>query len=286
MKLSLHLHNVVCLLALLVEGLEALTVPSGAHALLSATAPHTRRADVLRMAIPARWANVHDCERPAKWREALDEEDCKTWRLFQCSSNPDGDGCEIFDEPQDRKPTTKKRKYTDLVPNLETMAEVQAANEAAAERKQIVVLKFYSKSCRACQRIAAKYRRLALDFEDELDCYEIADTPESRHIFDALGVTQVPSVQIFDGSVRLGKFSCMPKEWKVVDAKVRVALLSMTKRRTLHQLFGEKMVDGKLPSEEAKGPATMRVVRPKAAGAKSGAAERKSGLAPPPRSPF
>ena len=154
MKLSLHLHNVVCLLALLVEGLEALTVPSGAHALLSATAPHTRRADVLRMAIPARWANVHDCERPAKWREALDEEDCKTWRLFQCSSNPDGNGCEIFDEPQDRKPTTKKRKYTDLVPNLETMAEVQAANEAAADRKQIVVLKFYLKSCRACQRIA------------------------------------------------------------------------------------------------------------------------------------
>ena len=46
-------------------------------------------------AIPARWAKLHDCERPAKWREALDEEDCKTWRLYNCQNNPDAEECEL-----------------------------------------------------------------------------------------------------------------------------------------------------------------------------------------------
>ena len=230
-------------------------------------------------AIPARWAKLHDCERPAKWREALDEEDCKTWRLYNCQNNPDAEECELVYDVLDSKP--KKKKYDDLVPNLNSLNEVTAATEHATSRDKLVIFKFYSKSCRACLRIAAKYRRLALDFEDELECYEIADTPANRPVFDALGVSQVPSVQIFDGSIRIGKYSCMPKEWKKVDAKVRVAMMSMTKRRTLHKLFGERMVNGRLPSEAAKPPATVRVERPMRK--PNAPSERPGGLAPPPK---
>jgi len=214
----------------------------------------------------------------------LDEEDCKTWRLFQCDKNPEVDGCRIFQFEHAGKAKGSKPRYTELVPNLSTIEEVQAANDAAAKSNRLVLIKFYSTSCRACLRIAARYRRLALDFADQLDCYEIADSPESRAVFDALGVTQVPSLQIWDDSLRIGKYSCMPKQWKVVDAKVRVAMLSMTKRRTLHKLFGERMVDGKLPSEEAKPPATMRMVRRPPTAESAPTPRREGGLAPPPKS--
>ena len=67
----------------------------------------------------------HDCERPAKWREALDEEDCKTWRLYNCQNNPDAEECELVYDVLDSKP--KKKKYDDLVPNLNSLNEVTAA---------------------------------------------------------------------------------------------------------------------------------------------------------------
>lgn len=173
--------------------------------------------------MPARWAGIHDCERPSRWREALDEEDCKTWRLFSCATNPSAE-CEPFYGDNDSSKPVKK-KYAELVPNINTMDDVVKANALAASRKKLVVIKFYSTQCRACLRIAAKYRRLALDFKSQLDCYEIADTAENRATFDALGVSQVPSVQIFRPNlgaepVRLGKFSCMPKEWSKLDSKV------------------------------------------------------------------
>lgn len=40
--------------------------------------------------MPARWKNVHDCERPLRWREQLDEEDCKV-RLQQLRSGAAAD---------------------------------------------------------------------------------------------------------------------------------------------------------------------------------------------------
>ena len=55
----------------------------------------------------------------------------------------------------------------------------------------------------------------------------------------------MPSVQIFDGEdiTRLAMYSCAPKDWKRIDAKVRIAMVSMQKRRGLHKLFGEPLLD-------------------------------------------
>ena len=63
-------------------------------------------------------------------------------------------------------------------------------------------------------------------------------------------------------------------------------MLSMTKRPTLHALFGERMVDGVLPSEAGKAPATMRLKRPPPGAAPAAPAKSKTGLAPPPKALF
>ena len=106
------------------------------------------------------------------------------------------------------------------------------------------MLKFYSKNCRACLRIAAKYRRLALDLSGTCDMYE-AEHYSAESLLERLDVTQVPSIQIFDGEdvTRLAMYACKPSEWKRIDAKVRIATVSMQKRRGLHKLFGEPLLD-------------------------------------------
>jgi len=136
------------------------------------------------------------------------------------------------------------RNYTELVPTLLTMDDFVAANLRAAGGNRLVVVKFYSKQCRACLRIAAKYRRLALDLHDSVDCYEV-ESSAAPTLCQRLDVEQVPSVQIFDGEdiTRLGMFVCKPTDWKRVDAKVRIAMVSIKKRRGLHKLFGEPLLD-------------------------------------------
>lgn len=211
-----------------------------------------------RADIPPRWRKLHDCDRPAKWRELLDDEDCRVF-LRHRDSFAEGPGAavaiaervaveeaeatatEIAANAQTREVS---RKYTELVPTLTTMDDFVAVNARAARENRLIVVKFYSKGCRACLRIAAKYRRLALDLKDDVDCYE-AELSASQSLLERLDVTAVPSVQIFDGDdiTRLAMYTCKPAEWKRVDAKVRIAMVSMQKRRGLHKLFGEPLLD-------------------------------------------
>ena len=86
--------------------------------------------------------------------------------------------------------------------------------------------------------------RLALDLSETCDCYE-AEHYAAELLLERLDVTQVPSIQIYDGQdvTRLGNFACKPSEWKRIDAKVRIAAVSIQKRRSLHKLFGEPLLD-------------------------------------------
>ena len=45
------------------------------------------------------------------------------------------------------------------------------------------------------------------------------------------------------GVTILARYSCKPANFKKVVAKVRVAMVSMQKRRGLHKLFGEPLRD-------------------------------------------
>ena len=202
-----------------------------------------------REEIPARWKKLHDCERPNKWRELLDDEDCATYNLYR-DEFADGPGAALAISERAAAEASKKvnanmsRNYTELVPTLKTLDEFLEANERAEKERRLVVVKFYSRKCRACLRIAAKYRRLALDLQDSVDCYE-AEAEGAQNLLERLDVTQVPSIQIFDAEdiTRLAMYACHPAHWKKVDAKVRVAMVSMQKRRSLHRLWGEPLLD-------------------------------------------
>ena len=53
--------------------------------------------------------------------------------------------------------------YVEIIPQLKTLDDFLKANAHAQSREKALVVKFYSRQCRACLRIAAKYRRLALE---------------------------------------------------------------------------------------------------------------------------
>lgn len=204
-----------------------------------------------REEIPHRWRKLHDCDRPIRWRELLDEEDCRIYDLHRDEFEA-GPGAAVLiaekraaaDVASVDSMLAPSRSYKELVPSLSTVDDFLAANERGRQTGRLVVVKFYSKKCRACLRIAALYRRLALDLRDSVDLYE-AESSAAEDLCDRLDVASVPSVQIFDGEdiTRLGMFVCKPAEWKRVDAKVRVAMVSYKKRRTLHKLFGEPLLD-------------------------------------------
>ena len=162
-----------------------------------------------RSEIPDRWKNKHDCDRPSKWRELLDDEDCRIYQLHR-DEFEEGPGAAVAIaeraaavadqavEEEAKAKLTKEvsRKYTTLVPTLTTMDEFLEANRVSAETGRLMVVKFYSKNCRACLRIAAKYRRLALDLSETCDCYE-AEHYAAELLLERLDVTQVPSIQIW-----------------------------------------------------------------------------------------
>ena len=129
----------------------------------------------------------------------MDDEDCK---FEKQQKKLLGEGKKINDP------------YVEIIPQLKTLDDFLKANAHAQSREKALVVKFYSRQCRACLRIAAKYRRLALEKRDEIDCYEV-ESLASRPLVDGLNVTKVPSVQIYDpdGVTRLADGPCMPDDF-------------------------------------------------------------------------
>ena len=175
--------------------------------------------------LPSRWQKVPDCERPQKWREVFDNEDCKfEKKQKKLDKEAEVQGKKINDP------------YVEIIPQLKTLDDFLKANALAQKRQKAIVVKFYSRQCRACLRIAAKYRRLALEKRDEIDCYEV-ESLSSRPLIDGLNVSKVPSVQIYDpdGVTRLADGPCMPDDFSRLERKVDVVIRSMQKRRSAHK---------------------------------------------------
>ena len=134
--------------------------------------------------------------------------------------------------------------YKDVVPQLISLQDFIEANQISDVRRRLVVVKYYSPQCKACLKIAAKYRRLALDLTDDVDCFEV-DTVASRPLVKFMNVTKVPSIQIFDpaGIVRLGDSPCMPQDFDRVRHKIDVARTSIKRRRKIHAWVGTSYGD-------------------------------------------
>ena len=105
-----------------------------------------------------------------------------------------------------------------------------------------------------------RYRRLALELRDEIDCYEV-ESLASRALVNGLNVTKVPSVQIYDpdGVTRLADSTCMPDDFPRVARKVDVVIQSMKKRRSAHRIVAKSYAD-ELCEKRATAPATTEPV--------------------------
>ncbi len=205
--------------------------------------------------MPKRWAKVHDCDRPVRWREEHDEEDCKIYRDEQAREQRGGGAADSAgggSKPYKYAGVNSKPGYTDLVPKLVTMEEFLKANAESSARGHLMVVKFYSKRCRACLRIAAKYRRLAIKHRGVIDCYE-AELYASQDLLEKLDVSQVPSVQIFDGDgvTRLAHCRCNPNEFDMVENKVQSAINLIRSRGGLLKRISERLEPRLAPNGEA-----------------------------------
>ena len=91
--------------------------------------------------MPKRWSKVHDCERPKRWREEyVDDEDCQGY---------------VSGEEFERRAGAKSSPYLETIGTITTLDDFYAAVARSAESDRLFVLKFYSKTCRACLRICA-----------------------------------------------------------------------------------------------------------------------------------
>ena len=208
------------------------------------------RGCVASLGVPGRWSKVHDCERPNRWREFLDDEDCKAMVAEMNAEVAEMNGEMAAEAKTVRQALEEKPEdlaYTELVPHIATSEEFLAANARGARHGRMVVVKFYSKRCRTCLRIAAKYRRLALRHSDTIDCFE-TEIHDGRALIEYLGVTQVPSIQVYDGdgATRIMNQICQPSDFKRIESKVGTALKGLARHpRLLRKWTGEeRMIEG------------------------------------------
>jgi len=200
------------------------------------------------LGVPDRWKKLHDCERPNRWREFLDDEDCSAMLSEMAAEREQQSAAAAADAlgvPLEKP--LEKLAYNELVPHIATKEEFLAANARGARHGRMVVVKFYSKRCRACLRIAAKYRRLALKHSEEIDCFE-TEIHDGRALIEYLGVTEVPSIQIYDGdgATRIANAVCQPSDFKRIESKVNTARKGLARHpRLLRKWTGEeRMIEG------------------------------------------
>jgi Thioredoxin len=79
----------------------------------------------------------------------------------------------------------------------------------------LVVIKYYSVSCKACQTLAPKFRKLVRDIESldrSIIFAEMALTRNKNFLQETLKLQALPSIQIYTGEMLLDSFSCPPEK--------------------------------------------------------------------------
>ena len=181
--------------------------------------------------MPPRWRKVHDCERPERWRVSTPEE-CEIYELeLEAGRVPSAKLDPVLARRrryQELGRFFRRRKYTEIAPQITTMEELLDVFRKAGDR--LVVVKVYSSQCSV--KIAARFRRLALKYRREIACCTVEDRA-GRDLLAQLEGATAPSVQVFDGerATRLVNCPCEATEFPQVELKVLSAILAMGKRR-------------------------------------------------------
>ena len=179
--------------------------------------------------MPRRWKLVPDEQRPARWQQN---------KLAEESKDVASTGVREID------------KISQLL-------------SACKSNDKLVILKLYSKRCRACKMIAPKYRSLARKNAGSINCFE-AEADSARPLVQALRVSSLPTIVIFDPIqlTRIYSCSCAPAEFKAVESKVASAIRCMQRRPLLLRQLGEPFLERLLQSATSNGPKSDALPKP------------------------
>ena len=235
--------------------------------------------------IPARWLAVPEHERPARWRrvdnaavalEGVRDPDGDAYATDPVAydledgsfSSYDFFGSEVHERyfpetiPVWKAPPSAAPSVGDdspvegvVVPAAAgksvTVGEIVSVDDLlkacvmAQFDKRLVVLKLYSKKCRACAMIMPMFKRLARRQGTDVDCYT-AEVVAARPLVERLGVASVPTILVFDPTdvTELSRRSIAPAEFKKYEKKVdRAVTIFRDGRRGLLRRYGKEWAE-------------------------------------------
>lgn len=103
-------------------------------------------------------------------------------------------------------------------------ADYLDALQASAREGVLMVVKVYAPWCRSCRALEPKYNRLAREYGDVAQFYEL-NLKENRLLCARLNVTAMPTFLIYDGELGLvNLFTCGPKRAHVLREEFLVAV--------------------------------------------------------------
>ena len=109
---------------------------------------------------------------------------------------------------------------SELVRRLEDAMDLAEARERYGEvGAPLMLVKVFSRQCKACQAIGPRYQKLASEFGSSVACYEL-EFEHVRHLAADLGIESLPCVQVYAGEHRMESIACGPQRFSQVREKL------------------------------------------------------------------
>ena len=93
---------------------------------------------------------------------------------------------------------TKESLITPITSMEQFLAEKKKADEVGSP---IMVVKFYASWCRACKSIAPRFKKVAMEYNDNIACYEI-EFAANQQLCKELGIKKLPCMHFCTLSLR------------------------------------------------------------------------------------
>ena len=109
---------------------------------------------------------------------------------------------------------TKESLVTPITSMEQFLAEKKKADEVGSP---IMVVKFYASWCRACKSIAPRFKKVAMEYNDNIACYEI-EFVANQELCKELGIKKLPCMHFCTLSARA---RARAGPWRSTHARAR-----------------------------------------------------------------
>ena len=108
----------------------------------------------------------------------------------------------------------------ELVRRLEDAMDLYEARERYGDvGAPLMLVKVFSRQCKACRAIGPRYQKLASDYGDSVACYEL-EYEHVKHFAGDLGIKSLPCVQVYAGEHQMESIPCGPQKFSQVREKL------------------------------------------------------------------